>query len=66
MELICVVGVKDIWQLKPSWLHPCKVCEHGRSVGQIKFTRNRKMVGGLGVPPPGISFSYKVGTAVKD
>jgi len=43
MELTCVVAVKDIW---PSWLHPCKVCDQGRSVGKIKFTWNRKMVGG--------------------
>ena len=48
MELTFVVAVKDIWQLQPSWLHPCKVCDQGHSVGKIKFTRNRKMVG-LGV-----------------
>ena len=45
MELTFVVAVNDIWQLQPSWLHPCKVCDQGRSVGKIKFTRNRKMVG---------------------
>ena len=38
MELIFVVVVKDIWQLQPSWLHPSKVCDPGRSVGKIKFT----------------------------
>ena len=48
MELTFVVAVKDIWQLQPSWL---QVCDQGRSVGKIKFTRNRKMVG-LGVSPP--------------
>ena len=45
MELTFVVAVKDIWQLQPSWLHPCKVCDQGHSVGKINFTRNRKMVG---------------------
>ena len=45
MELTFVVAVNDIWQLQPSWLHPCKVCDQGRRVGKIKFTRNRKMVG---------------------
>ena len=45
MELTFVVAVQDIWQLQPSWLHPCKVCDQRRSVGKIKFTRNRKMVG---------------------
>ena len=39
MELICVVAVQDIWHLQSSWLHPSKVCDHGRSVGKIKFTR---------------------------
>ena len=29
----------DIWQLPPSWLHPCKVCDQGHSVGKIKFNR---------------------------
>jgi len=29
MELTFVVAVKDIWQLKPSWPHPCKVCDQG-------------------------------------
>ena len=43
MELTFVVAVKDIWQLQPSWLHPYKVCYQGRSMGKIKFTRNRKM-----------------------
>ena len=46
MELTFVAAVKDIWQLQPSWLHPYKVCDQGRSVGKIKFTRNRKMTGG--------------------
>ena len=55
MELTFVVAVKDIWQFQPSWLHPCKVCDQGRSKGKIKFTRNRKMVG-VGGPPAGISF----------
>ena len=32
MELTFVVAVKAIWQLQPSWLHPCKVCDQGRSV----------------------------------
>ena len=50
MELTFVVAVNDIWQLQPSWLHPCKVCDQGRSVGKIMFTRNRKMVGGWRVP----------------
>jgi len=39
MELTFVVAVKDIWQLQLSWLHHCKVCDQGRSVGKIKFTR---------------------------
>ena len=52
IELTCVVAVKDIWQIQPSWLHPCKVCDHGRSVGKIKFTRNRKMWGSGASPPP--------------
>ena len=52
MELIFVVAFKDIWQLQPSWLHPCKVWDQGRSVGKIKFSRNRKMVGVGGLPPP--------------
>jgi len=40
MELTFVIPVKDIWQFS-------KVCDQGRSVGKIKFTRNRikKMVG---------------------
>ena len=59
MELT-FVAVKDIWQLQLSWPHPCKVCDQGRSVGKIKFTRNKKMVGVGGLPPPpGISFSKK-------
>ena len=52
MELKFVVAVNDIWQLKPYWLHPCKVCDQGRSVGKIKSIRDRKMVGGGGAPPP--------------
>ena len=44
MELTFVVAVKDIWQLQPYWM----VCDQGRSVDKIKFTRNRKMVGGWG------------------
>ena len=52
MELTFVVAVKDIWQLQPSWLQHCQVCDQGRSVGKIKFTRNRKMVGSWGSPPP--------------
>jgi len=59
MELTFVVAVKDIWQFQPSWLHPCKVCDQGRSKGKIKFTRNRKMVG-VGGPPAGISFFLKL------
>ena len=35
MELTFVVAVKTIWQIQPSWLHPCKVCDKGRSVGKI-------------------------------
>ena len=35
IELTCVVAVRDIWQIQPSWLHPCKVCDKGRSVGKI-------------------------------
>jgi len=46
MELTFVVAVNTIWQLQPSWLNPCKVCDQRRSVGKIKFTRNRKTVGG--------------------
>ena len=46
MELTFVVAVNDIWQLQPSWLHTRKVCDQGRSVSKIKFTRNRKMVEG--------------------
>ena len=46
MNLTFVVAVKDIWQLQPHWLHPHKVCDRGRSVGKIMFTRNRKTVGG--------------------
>ena len=38
MELTFVVAVKDIWQLQPTWLHRCKICDQGRSVGKIKFT----------------------------
>jgi len=34
MELTFVVAVKDIWQLQPSWLHPCKIC--GRGVAWAK------------------------------
>ena len=59
MELTFVVAFKNIWQLQPSWLHPCKVCDQGRSVGKIMFTRNKKMIGGWRVPPDGISFSKK-------
>ena len=55
MKLTFVVAVKDIWQLQPSWLHPCKVCDQGRSMGKIKFTRNSKMVG-LGIFPTPIFF----------
>jgi len=44
MDLTFVIAVNDIWQLQPSWLHPCKVCEQWRSVGKIKFTQNKKMV----------------------
>jgi len=40
MELTFVVAVKDIWQLQP----PYKVRDQGRSIGKIKFIRNRKMV----------------------
>ena len=57
MELT-FVAVKDIWQLQPSWLHPCNVCDQGPIVGKIKFTRNRKMVGGWGAPG---FFGKKVG-----
>ena len=64
MELTFVVAVKGIWQLLPSWLHPCKVCDQGRRVGKIKFTRNRKMVGGL-VFSPGIFFSEKLDLLIK-
>jgi len=46
MELTFVFAVKDIWQLQQSWSHPCKVCDQGRSVDKIKFTRNSKTVGG--------------------
>ena len=35
MELTFVVAVNDIWQLQPSWLHPCKVYDQGRSVGNM-------------------------------
>ena len=59
MELTFVVAVKDIWQLQPSWLHPCKVCGQGHSVGNIKFTRNRKMVGIWGPSPPRNLFFHK-------
>ena len=61
MELIFVVVVKDIWQLQPSWLHPCKVCDQGRSVRKIKFTRNKKMVGvGCLAPPPPSKFLFPI------
>ena len=50
MGLTFVVAVKDVWQLQPSWLHPCNVCDQGCIVGKIKFTPNRKMVGGWGPP----------------
>ena len=30
----------------PSWQHPCKVYDQRRSVGKIKFTRNREMLNG--------------------
>ena len=53
MELTFVVAVNGVWQLQPSWLHPCKFCDQGHNVGKIKFTRNRKMVGvSLSPPPP--------------
>jgi len=29
-----VVAVKNIWQIQPSWLHPCKVSDQVRSVGK--------------------------------
>ena len=45
MDLTFVIAVNDIWQLQPSWLHPYNVCDQGRSVGKLKFTRNSKMVG---------------------
>ena len=61
MELTFVVAVKNIWQLQHSWLQHCTVCDKGRSVCLIKFTRNRKTVGGCGLP--GNSFSKKVGNA---
>ena len=51
MELTFVVAFKNIWQLQPSWLHPCKVWDQRQSVGKIEFTRNRKLVG-LAPPPP--------------
>ena len=60
MELTFIVAVKNIWQLQPSWLHSCKVCEQGRSIGKLKFSRSRKMLGGL---PAVIYFSQKVVTA---
>ena len=63
MELPFVVAVNDLWQLQTFWLHPCKVCDQGRSVGKIKFTPNRKMIG-VGVPR-NFFFSQKVGTAEK-
>ena len=56
MELTFVVAVKDIWQVQPYWM----VCDQGRSVDKIKFTRNRKMVGGLGSPPPEFLFQKKL------
>ena len=62
MELKFVVAVNDIWQLKPYWLHPCKVCDQGRSVGKIKYIRDRKMMGG-GCPPRNFFSFEKVGTA---
>ena len=43
MKLTFAVAVKDSWQLQPCWLHTCKVCDQGRSVGKIKFARNRKI-----------------------
>ena len=46
MELTFVFAVKYVWQFQPSWSHPCKVCDQGRSVDKIKFTRNSKTVGG--------------------
>mgnify|MGYP000208108555 FL=1 len=67
MEFTFVITVKEVWQLQQSWLYPCKVCDQGRSVGKIKFTRNTKMVVGCLPSPtphtPGIPFSKKVGNA---
>ena len=51
MELTFVVAAKDIWQLQPYWPYPRKACDQGRSVGKIKFIRNRKFVGVGGVTP---------------
>ena len=51
MELTLVVAVKDIGSNNHRL--DGKVCDQGRSVGKIKFTRNRKMVGNVGgIPPP--------------
>ena len=50
MESTFVVAVKAVCQFQSYWLHPCKICDQGRSVGKMKFIRNRKMVGGLGAP----------------
>ena len=52
MALTCVVAVKNSWQFQPTWLHPCKVCDQGLSVGKIKFARNRKTVSPPPPPPP--------------
>ena len=59
MELTFVVAVTNIWQLQPSWLHPCRVCDQGRSVGKIKFTWNSKTVGVGGLPPNPRNFFFK-------
>ena len=50
MKLPFAIAVNDDWQLQPYWLHPCKVFGQGRSMGKIKFTPNRKEVGGWGPP----------------
>ena len=72
MELTFVVAVQDMWQLQPSWLHPCQVCDQGRSVGKIKFTQNKEMVEGWVSPPlphthisRNFFFTKKVGNAEK-
>ena len=44
----------------PPWLYHCNVCDQGRSVGKIMFTRNRKMIGGW-VPPTEFLFQKNVG-----